>query len=298
MTKRPSLRSLEAFHAVVTLGSVSAAAGQLFVTEPAISHLLRSLEKATGLALFGKKGRRLDLTPDGRLFFDETASAMSVLARLDMVAEAIRSAKHGHIRLVAIPVVADYLLPEILYNFSKAHPEIDVTVNVAEGHRALDILERGNADLAVAIIDNTRGHQSHAQLDSHAMVIGPLSRFKTSASDVSIATLHTEPFVALTPGSPFRYALDQHLARQGIVFTHTLEVETQSAIVKLVSMGFGISVVDAIAATAETHQISASNFHPPLRWTYHLLSPANVNLSTAAQVFSDFVAGSWSKLQS
>jgi DNA-binding transcriptional LysR family regulator len=297
MNKKPSLRSLEAFHAVVTLGSVSAAAGQMFVTEPAISHLLRGLEKATGLILFGKKGRRLDLTPDGHLFFEETASAMSVLTRLDTVAAAIRSAKHGHIRLVAIPVVADYLLPEILYQFSKIHPEIDITVNVAEGHRALDILERGNADLAVAINDKTRNYQSHAQLDSHAMVIGPPSRFTDASDDVSIETLYAEPFVALTPGCPFRYALDQHFARLGLVFTHKLEVETQSAIVKLVSKGFGISVVDAIAATAETQQVSASNLYPPLRWTYHLLSPAKVNLSTAAQVFSDFVAVSWAKLQ-
>jgi DNA-binding transcriptional LysR family regulator len=79
------------------------------------------------------------------------------------------------------------------------------------------------------------------------------------------------------------------------MFSHTLEVETQSAIVKLVSLGFGISIVDAIAAKAETHQISATPFHPPLRWTYHLLSPANVKLSTAAQVFTDFVAKSWAE---
>ncbi len=293
MRNKPSLRSLEAFHAVVTLGSVSAAAGHLFVTEPAISHLLRGLGKTTGLTLFGKKGRRLELTPDGRLFFEETASAMSVLTRLDTVANAIRSAKQGHIRLVAIPVVADYLLPDILFQFSKIHPEIDVTVNVAEGYRAFDILERGNADLAVAINDKTRGYRSHAHLDSHAMAIGPLSRFKSNADDVSIASLYAEPFVALTPGCPFRYALDQHLAKRGLVFTHRLEVETQSAIVKLVSKGFGISFVDAIAATAETHQISTSNIHPPLRWTYHLLSSADTKLSTAAQAFSDFVADAW-----
>ncbi len=295
MKTKPSLRSLEAFHAVVTLGSVSAAASNLFVTEPAISHLLRGLEKATGLTLFGKKGRRLELTPDGRLFFDETASAMSVLARLDTVADAIRSAKHGHIRLVAIPVVADYSLPKILCAFSKEHPDIDISVNVAEGHRALDILHRGNADLAIAINNSTRDNQSHAEFSSYAMAIGPAERFEPSADAVSLASLCTEPFVALTPGCPFRYALDQHLTRQDLMFSHTLEVETQSAIVKLVSMGFGISIVDAIAAKAETHQISATHFHPPLRWTYHLLSPANVKLSTAAQVFTDFVAKSWTE---
>lgn len=293
MKHKSSLRSLEAFHAVVTLGSVSAAADQLFVTQPAISHLLRSLETTTGLTLFGKNGRRLALTPDGRLFFDETTAAMSALARLDTVADAIRSAKQGHIRLVAIPVVADYLLPKILGQFLHAHPEIEVTLSVAEGHRALDNLENGNADLAVALNDKTRSCHSHAQLASHAMVIGPMAHFGSSTDDISLATLRSEPFVALTPGSPFRYALDQHFTQLGLVLSHALEAQTQSAIVRLVSAGLGIGVVDAIVATAETHQVSACNFHPPLHWAYHLLSPANARLSTAAQVFSNFVETSW-----
>jgi len=293
MKKKISVRSLGAFHAVVTLGSVSAAASHMFVTEPAISHLLRSLETATGLKLFGKKGRYLDLTPDGRLLFDETTSAMSALARLTTVADAIRSAKHGHIRLVAIPVVAEYLLPDILCAFSNSYPAIDITVSVAEGHRALAMLESGSADLAIAMNDGTKNYQSHAQIDSHAMVVGPKAYFDPSDNDARIAELIAEPYVALNPGSPFRYVLDQYLKQHGLVFTHAIEVETQSVIVKLVSKGLGISIIDAIAANAEYHQISAKNIHPPLSWTYHLLSPADAKLSTAAHVFSDFVQASW-----
>lgn len=296
MNKKPSLRSIEAFHAVVTLGTVSAAAKQLFVTEPAISHLLRGLETATGLKLFGKKGRYLDLTPDGRLFFDETTSAMSALARLNTVADAIRSAKHGHIRLVAIPIVADYLLPDILCAFAKSYPAIDITVSVAEGHRALGKLENGSADLAIAMSDGTQNYHSHAQVNSHAMVIGPKARFDPSDGEVNITELSAEPYVALNPGSPFRYVLDQYLKQQGLAFTRAIEVETQSIIVKLVSKGLGISIIDAIAANAEAHQVSARNLHPPLCWTYHLLSPADAKLSTAAQVFSAFVKTSWDGL--
>ena len=292
MKKKPTLRSLEAFHAVVTLGSVAAAAKNLFITEPAISHLLRGLENATDLALFGKKGRRLELTPDGQLFFDETAPAMSALARLDSVADHIRSAKHGHIRLVAIPVAADYLLPEILNRFSKAHPEIELSINVAEGHRALSMLERGNADLAIVMLDGTRDYQSHAQVSSHAVVIGPKARFESDGKDLELAKLSSEKFVALTAGSPFRYVLDQYLSQQELTFTHTLEVETQSLIVKLVSMGFGISFVDAITVKA-SQRIAVKKLNPPLRWTFHLLSPANAKLSTAGEVFCKFVNASW-----
>ena len=292
MKKKPSLRSLEAFHAVVTLGSVAAAAKQLFITEPAISHLLRGLENATDLTLFGKKGRRLELTPDGRLFFDETGAAMSALARLDSVADNIRSAKHGHIRLVAIPVAADYLLPEILCRFSKAHPEIELSVNVAEAQRALSMLERGNADLAIVVHDGTRDYQSHAQHGSHAVVIGPITRFGSGSDSLDLTNLSSEKFVALTVGSPFRYVVDQYLSNQKVTFNHTLEVETQSLIVKLVAMDYGISFVDAIAAKPSLN-ISSKKLAPPLRWTFHLLSPAKVKLSTAGQVFARFVNASW-----
>ncbi|MCP4934004.1 MAG: LysR family transcriptional regulator [bacterium] len=292
MKKKPSLRSLEAFHAVVTLGSIAAAAKHLFITEPAISHLLRRLENTTDLTLFGKKGRRLELTQDGRLFFDETGTAMSVLTRLDSVADDIRSAKHGHIQLVAIPVAADYLLPEILCLFSKSHPEIELNVNVAEGHRALNMLERGNADLAIVMHDGARDYQSHAQMSSHAVLIGPNSRFGTGGNDLDLANLSSEKFIALTAGSPFRYVLDQYISQQRLTFTRTLEVETQSLIVKLVSMSFGISFVDAITVK-ESQQIAVKKLNPPLCWTFHLLSPANVKLSTAGEVFCKFVKASW-----
>ena len=292
MKKKPSLRSLEAFHAVVTLGSVAAAAKHLFITEPAISHLLRGLENATDLTLFGKKGRRLELTPDGRLFFDETGAAMSALTRLDSVADNIRSAKHGHIRIVAIPVVADYLLPEILCRFSKAHPEIELSVNVAEAQRALSMLERGNVDLGIVVHDGTRDFQTHAQYGSHAVVIGPKARFGSGGDHLDLAKLSSEKFIALTAGSPFRYVLDQYLSQQKVTFNHTLEVGTQSLVVKLVSMDFGISFVDGITAQASP-EVAARKLDPPLRWTFHLLSPENAKLSTAGQVFCKFVKASW-----
>ena len=99
MRDQLNIRALEAFHAVVTLGSVAAAADHLSVTQPAVSHMLKSLAEATQLTLFRKLGRRLVLTEDGQIFFDDVSSALAVLSGLKASAQSIRSAKSGNVRL-------------------------------------------------------------------------------------------------------------------------------------------------------------------------------------------------------
>ncbi len=289
LNDRLSLRAIHAFHAVVTLGSVAAAAEQLNVTQPAISHLLKSLEAWTNLTLFRKIGRRLELTEDGQVFFGDVASALPIISNLQESAEAIRNAKRGHVRIVAIPVVSEYLLPAMLGRFMRDNPYVEITLEVADTHRALTLLEAGTVDLALVSGVRDKTHMVHADLSTRSVLIVPTDWRAGSAFPVELTSIRSEPFIALNTGSPFRYALDQHLARANLSIKIRAQVRTQSAIAGLVASGVGIGIVDQIVAARPIEGIRALAFEPALRWSFNLVSRRSGTLSTSAQRLAEYL---------
>ncbi len=291
LNDRLSLRAIHAFHAVVTLGSVAAAAEHLNVTQPAISHLLKSLEGWTNLTLFRKIGRRLELTEDGQVFFGDVASALPIISNLQESAEAIRNAKRGHVRIVAIPVVSEYLLPAMLGRFMRDNPFVEITLEVAETHRALTLLEAGMVDLALVSGVRDKTHAVHADLSTRSVLIAPADWRSGSALPVELASIQSEPFIALNTGSPFRYALDQHLGRAGLSLKIRAQVRTQSAIAGLVASGVGIGIVDQIVAARAIAGTRSVAFEPALSWSFHLVSRSSGTLSTSAQRLAEYLRG-------
>lgn len=306
----PSMRSLEAFYAVVTLGSLAAAAEHLFVTQPAVSHLLRALEKSTGLVLFMKHGRRLELSEDGKLFFNEVANGIHVLGELRNSAEAIRSAKRGHIRIVAIPVAADHLLPEFLGAFSERNPGVRITLEVAEKHRALIMLESGAVELALVAQNSSPNFRTHCELKSHAVLIAPQDWKPTNGAAVNagsgkrdaggmpkirLAAIGDEPFVALNTGSPFRQLLDSYMQSSGLSLSIRVQTRTQSTLAALVATGAGVGLIDEIVAHKLAPSVNIYRTDADLAWTFQLLSRSGGTLSTAAASFADYLSNALMK---
>lgn len=296
MNTRPGIRALEAFHAVVTLGSVSAAAERLHVTQPAISHLLKSLDTATGLKLFRKQGRRLELTGDGRLYFEEVENALLVFSRLQGSVDVIKGAKTGHLRIVAMPVVADHLLPRLLGRFMQINPDIEVTLEVAELYRALPMLETGAVELA--LVSPVQGHnlKEHASFPGKGVLIAPKGWRGAGKKQVNLASIQDEPFVALSQDSPFRYLLDQHLSAENLKLSIKVQTRTQSAIAGFVAANAGVAIVDRIVAEDLAGDLQILTFEPELTWRFQLLS-RHIELSSVATLLVNFLAKEFERLR-
>jgi len=281
----PSLRCLKAFHAVVTLGSVSAAADQLSVTQPAISHLLRTLEATTGLKLFQKSGRQLQLSEDGRLYFEEIANGLHVLQELENSADAIRSARLGHVRLVCQPVAADHFIPGFLAAFANRHPDIQITLEVAERHRALPLLESGAVDLGLIAGPIPDQFQSLGAIRSEATCIIPAAWAEELPASASVDYLLERPFIALCSDSPFRQMLERTMEHGSRIPSARIQVRTQSAAAALVRRGAGYAIVDKWVADANNEGLSEIRLSPDLGWEHAAIARRRSSLSTAATTF-------------
>jgi LysR family glycine cleavage system transcriptional activator/LysR family transcriptional regulator of beta-lactamase len=120
----PSLNGLRAFEAAGRLGSFKAAAQELNVTQTAVSHMVRLLERRLGYELFRRKPNRLELTVQGQAFLSGLTDAFDSIARL---AEQVAAMRAGPVLTVGVgPTLAvNWLIPR-LASFYRKHPDVEV----------------------------------------------------------------------------------------------------------------------------------------------------------------------------
>jgi DNA-binding transcriptional LysR family regulator len=177
MFKNATLRQLAAFHAVARLGSVSRAASELSLTQPAVSIQLKLLEESAGAPLLQRAGRGIRLTPAGDLMAGYAQRILDLWREAADGLAAHRGEFAGTLQVGAV-TTAEYLLPPLLVTFSRAHPTVKIKLQV------------GNRDEIVRML---------ASQDVDVVVMGrPPKELKTTATEFA---KHPMAFVA-SPGHP------------------------------------------------------------------------------------------------
>lgn len=138
-----SLDLLRGFEAAARLLSFTAAAGELFVTQSAVSRQVQQLEEQLGVKLFERRTRALALTDAGQQYFREVSSA---LGRLREATAAVRANPTPVVRVTTTGTFASLWLVPRLAAFQEKHP--DVSVHVVADSRVRD-LERQSLDAAI-----------------------------------------------------------------------------------------------------------------------------------------------------
>ncbi|MDG4826211.1 LysR substrate-binding domain-containing protein [Asanoa sp. WMMD1127] len=140
---------LRALDAVASYGTVLAASAALHCTPSAVSQQLGKLERETGATLVEKDGRRIRLTTAGRVLADHAARVLAALDEAEAALAAQRDTVTGRLTIAAFATACRGLLPHALHRLAADHPELRTGLVEGDPHHALDLLQRGHADLAV-----------------------------------------------------------------------------------------------------------------------------------------------------
>ena len=141
-----TLRQLRAFIAVARSGSFTLAAESLFITQSALSGLIKELEQSVGVRLFDRSTRRIQLSEIGRGIYPLIDK---ILADLDGVLDEVanlKALKKGVVRVAAPQLMACTLLPEVIAAYRAEHPQVDIRLIdhfVVAGDQCVSFAERG-----------------------------------------------------------------------------------------------------------------------------------------------------------
>jgi LysR family transcriptional regulator, cyn operon transcriptional activator len=237
------LRHLRAFTEVARSSNVSRAAETIGLTQSRVSQQLKELETALDTALFTRVGRRLALTPAGRLFLDH---ATEVLGSLDVAMRAvgdIPEGEHSHIRVGVVPACNTMFIPAVLGLLHERHPGYTVSVEEGSANDLERETEAGRLDVAVGFLPHaSRSLRYRRVLRERFALILRADHPLAKRAILPIGSLQAVE-LALLPGRFFmRQMIDQILARHRVRPRVQFEVSSLPAIIRTVQEG-GIGTI-------------------------------------------------------
>lgn len=244
-----NLERLRVLRAVAAYGSVTGAAQALHVTTSAVSQQLAKLERETGAQLVERSGRGIRLTEAAELLAGHAASILTLAERAQSDIDARSGTVTGRLTVAGLPTATRGLAAAALRQLGSAHPALRVSLTEADSGEALQLVARGDADLAIvhdwpnAPLAAPEDLLRTLLLEDVADVAVPAGHALAGRQTAELAELGEGPWICGTPGTSCHDWLLFTLRSQQAepVIAHTAnEYATQLA---LVAAGLGIAVM-------------------------------------------------------
>ncbi len=268
-------RQIEAFRAAMQLGSASAAAEALHVTQPAVSRLIADLERRVGFALFERRRRGLHPTGDGALLYEEVERSFRGMDLIAEAAEAIRTQRTGRIRVIAMPAYGDGFLSAVIGGFVARRPGIRVELETAPKAGVIGPVVTEQFDLGLATLPVPEsGLEIHPLATQEACCVCPPGHAFRDRAKLALADLAEQPLIVLSRGSPFRTAVEQLFEQAGLTPRIVAEARTQRAICNMVAAGAGVAILDpGVARDHGAGSLALIELECSLSWTLAAITP-------------------------
>ena len=289
-----TLRQLQIFEAIARLGSYTKAAEELFLTQPTVSMQIKKMSDSVGLPLFEKVDRKHRPTEVGQQVYRAARAMFDVLNDLESSIAEYKGLKRGRVRLGVI-TTAKYFAPEILGEFCKEYPDIDVSLKVTNRDRVFERINRGEDDLYImGKMQEEPGLVSIPFAPNPVVIIAGKDHPLTKERNISIERLAQEPFLLREPGSGIRDITMRTFREHGLSPRVRMELGSNEAIKHAVVGGLGIAMLSLHTLTLEgatgpVDILDVEGF--PLQRQWYLVYSKERELSMLAQAFLEYIKG-------
>ncbi|MEU9129186.1 LysR family transcriptional regulator [Kitasatospora sp. NPDC048540] len=240
-----TLRQLEYLVTVVDTGSFTKAAELLHVTQPALSHQIRALERSVGGALLERLPRSVGLTPTGRAVLPHARAALLDAERLRSAARRVAGLDQGELELATVYSVSLGPLPAVLRSWRQHHPGVRIRLReYPHADRLQAAMAAGQGDLAVGPAPTDwDGPVRDLGVEEFVVVLPPGEG--TAAPTVPLGELSERDWVHYAPGNGLAEVLDQACAAAGFRPRVAVRTEQTAAAPLLAAAGLGAALVPA-----------------------------------------------------
>jgi len=281
------LRQLEAFRAVAQAGSMTRAAQQLDISQPAVSRLLASFSETVGFPLFERQGGRLVPTQEARYLLREVGRLLDGIDHIHQLTQELSARKAGHLRIACLPGFATSHLPAVLARFLRDRPGVSVTLEPDRPERILEWIIGEQYDCGIT--DGFEGHPA-VECETVAMrtvCILPRGHELEARSEVWPEDLAGERMIHTRRDSVFFRELSEAFAARRVQIPGVIETRQFTAACMLVAEGAGVSVVSEMDARGyEDRGLTIRPFRPAVPHRLALLRPTH---SRASMITLEFL---------
>ena len=250
-TFAPTIRQLRAFVQVHRLGKLSAAAEQLFVTQSAVSMLIRQLEEGLDARLFDRTTRSLQPTAAAS---EMLPVAERILRDVDALATGFRELaqlERGRVSIAITPTLASFLLPEAIRTFAQSHPQVRVLVDDCAPDQFVSRVIGEHVDFGIGTPERPGAEvDTQTLLRDHLALVCPRTHPLTTQRSVRWRALAGEPLTTVRPGYGIRPQIEAAAARAGVALDVVHEVSFLSTALWMTASGMGAAIMPSAFARA------------------------------------------------
>ncbi len=248
-----TLDQLRIFVAVAELEHVTRAAGQLNLTQSAVSAAISALEHRHDMKLFDRIGRRVALTQEGRIFLAEARALLVAAQRTEKVLTDIAGLKTGRLNVAASQTTGNYWLPPRLSHFAELYPGVAVRLTIGNSHEVAELAAAGEIDLGLVEGAVSDPLLTVARVDDDELLVVAAPALAAAYAAADSAAILGAPWVAREKGSGTREAFDElveSLAPPDQERRIVLELPSNESLRTAVEAGAGLAVMSSLVARA------------------------------------------------
>ena len=228
------------FKTIAQYGTITAAAKQLYISQPSLSQTLRQIEEEVGTPLFDRSTSPFHLTYAGERYLKAVEAMLEIDAQLKAEIDSIRHDDGGRLRLGISVTRAMQVLPDVIPIFSKAYPNVTLELTEAASASLEGLLQKGQIDLALAALEANEANIAYELIEKESIGIlagkdSSLAQLIPSGTPINLEEVSKESFVSLDSSHSSRIIQDRLFRRYNLrprilLETTSLEVARRVAL--------------------------------------------------------------------
>ena len=252
-----TLRQLRYFDALARHGHFGRAAEACAISQPALSMQIKEMEEALGGVLLERSARQLALTKLGEELLQRVRDILRSVDELGDFARASRDRLAGRLRVGMIPTIAPYLLPKVIENLTRLHPELDIHVRETLTPKLIKEVAEGRLDTAIVALPVSEPSLTEIALfKENFLLVRPGEQEGTPVP--SRETLREMKLLLLEEGHCFRDQALSFCNMQTSPPREMLDASSLSTLVQMVGAGIGVTLIPEMAVAVEMRSASVS----------------------------------------
>lgn len=291
-----SLELYRIFEKVCQTSSFSAAAKELYITQPAVSQSIKQLEENLSVSLFQRGSRGVSLTAEGQVLLEYIRSALHLIESGEDRIAKLRSLMAGELKIGAGDTITrQFLLPHI-HRFHQSYPDILLQVTNRTSLEILELLKNGAVDIAFVNLPLP-------PLPSLELTVIPCrevedifvagDRFRhLEGRRLSLENLSQYPLIMLEPKSNSRNYVDRFLLSQGVTCQPEIELGAYDLLIDFARIGLGLACVirEFSQQALEQGGLFQVELATPIpRRSIGICHLSSINLTPSARRFIDLI---------
>ena len=286
-----TLNQLRIFTKVAQTGSITKAAEELHLTQPAISIQLKNFQDQFEMPLTEVIGRRLYLTDFGKEIAIAAEKILDEVNAISYKTQAYKGQLTGKLK-ISVVSTGKYVIPYFLTDFLKQHTGVELLLDVTNKAKVIESLEKNEVDFSLVSVLPSNMKLDKVELMQNKLFVVGNQDMKFSRKEYDKKIFETIPLIYREKGSGTRFVMEKFIEKNKLPVHKKMELTSNEAVKQAVIAGLGYSIMPLIGIKNELNNdslqiIPVKGF--PIKSVWNLIWLKEKNLSPVASAFLQYV---------